>query len=68
MTDAQDYLFRVKCKACNAVGGEKYSAWFEDDGTARSWREEHFSERHPDDPLVKRNGIIQRYPADEVQA
>ena len=50
------YTYRAYCDICKTESTD-----FDTDDGASTWREEHFDETHPDNPMKKTNCRIQRY-------
>jgi len=56
--------YRAYCDICN--GG---SAWFVlSEADAQTWREMHFADQHPENPMLKENCRIQRRMIDVEDA
>jgi len=50
-----DHEFRAYCDICN-----EGSEWMDGLGRAHEYRERHFRDEHPDNPMVMENCRIQR--------
>jgi len=55
MTDTTAHQYRAYCDICNIA-----SEWDDDVAHAYEWRESHFKDHHPDNPMHKHNCRIQR--------
>jgi len=47
--------YRAYCDICNGA-----SAWYPVESNAKAWRDLHFDDQHPDNPMKKQNCRIQR--------